>query len=90
MRKIVRHPMYQRQLEELNRKHPGILDTAKRLERLVSEEAGWPISLYLSAYDCWYSHLLDEDESIPHMRVFYSLDDDEVRFLTIVPVEDVE
>ena len=87
MRRIVRHRKYQAQLKVLESKHPGSLDAVNRLEQLIAASPGRPISIFVPKYDCWWSHLLDDDDSIPHMRVFHTFDDDEVRFLTIVPAE---
>ena len=87
MRKIVRHPKYVERRNELARSHPDFLATLDRLESLIARDPGWPTSIYVKAYDCWWSHLLAEDESIPHMRVFHAFDADEVRFLAIVEAE---
>lgn len=87
MRRIARHPKYQAKLNELANRYPEFLDYVERLEELIAEDPGWPVSVYAPAYDCWWSHFLVEDESIPHMRVYHAFDDEEVRFLTILPVE---
>jgi len=89
MRKIARHPKYQAQLDELANKYADFPEYLERLERLIAEDPGWPISIYVPAYDCWWSHFLVEDESIPHMRVFHNFDDQEVRFLAILPADPV-
>ena len=89
MRRIARHPKYQAQLAELANRYPNFVEYIARLEQLIAEDPGWPISIYIPAYDCWWSHMLVEDGSIPHMRVFHNFDDQEVRFLTILPVDSV-
>ncbi len=87
MRTIVRHPKYQQRRSELAETYPEFLTYLDRLENRIAENPQWPTSIYVAAYDCWWSHLLVEDETIPHMRVFHAFDDDEVRFLAIVPVD---
>ena len=87
MRRIARHPKYERKLNELANSHPNFLEYIQRLENIIAESPGWPISIYAPTYNCWWSHFLVEDESIPHMRVYHAYDDEEVRFLTILPVD---
>lgn len=87
MRRIARHPKYQAKLNDLAKKYPDFLEHVERLERIIAHRPQWPVSIYIPAYDCWWSHFLVEDESIPHMRVFYAFDDQEVRFLAILPFE---
>ena len=87
MRRIVRHAKYRAKRSELAKKYPEFLDYLDRLEQLIAENPGWPVSVYAPAYDCWWSHFLVEDESIPHMRVYHVSDDEEVRMLAIVPAE---
>lgn len=87
MRRIVRHPKYEEIRNELASKFPDFLTYLDRLERIIAESPHWPTSVYVPKYDCWWSHLLVEDESIPHMRVFHAFDDKEVRFLAIVAAE---
>jgi hypothetical protein len=84
MRRIARHPQYQARVNELADKYPEFLEYIERLERFIAEDPNWPISIYVPAHDCWWSHFLLEDESIPHMRVFHNFDDQEMRFLAIV------
>ena len=90
MRRIVRHPKYQETRNDLADKNPDILPHLDRLENRIAESPHWPTSFYLVAYDCWWSHLLVDDETIPHMRVFHAFDDDEVRFLAIVPADETD
>ena len=72
---------------ELAKRHPEFQQYIERLEETIAESPQWPVSIFVPAYDIWWSHLLTDDESIPHMRVFHAFDDEEVRFLTIVPVD---
>ena len=87
MRRIVRHPKYLETRNELANTYPDFLAYLDQLEAAIAENPQWPTSIYVPVYDCWWSHLLVDDESIPHMRVFHAFDDDEVRFLTIVLVD---
>ena len=52
MRRIARHAKYQAKRSELAKKYPEFLNYIERLEQLIAEHPGWPVSVYAPAYDC--------------------------------------
>ncbi|MBC8353286.1 MAG: hypothetical protein H8E66_14910 [Planctomycetes bacterium] len=52
MRRIARHPKYKAKLQELKGMYPNLPEYARRLEHVVATNPGWPISIFVAAYEC--------------------------------------